>query len=145
MRTALHSAIAVAIWLAAPARADLAAAKAEPNLEKRSRAALENANQALRKAKEIYAADTKKAAVLIEEVAESVEVSGDALRATGKNPSRNPKHFKYAEIATRDLVRKLDHFARDVDEADRDLVQQAKARVQHIQDEILQGIMGKKK
>ncbi len=145
MRTTVHFVIAAALWLAAPARADLAAAKAEPNLEKRSRAALENANQALRKAKDVYAADTKEAAVLLEEVAESVEVSGDALRATGKNPSRNPKHFKYAEIATRDLARKLDHFAKDVDEADRELVEQAKARVQRIQDEILHGIMGKKK
>jgi broad specificity phosphatase PhoE len=144
MKGALYSVITAILW-AAPCRADLAAAKAEPNLEKRSRAALENANHALRKAKEVYASDTRRACEWIEEVAESVEISGAALRATGKNPSRNPKHFKQAEIATRDLARKLDHFAKDVDEADRETVQKARARVLHIQDEILEGIMGKKK
>ncbi len=145
MKAALLTAFALAVSIASPVRADLAAAKAEPNLEKRSRAALENANHALRRAKEVYATDTEKAAVFIEEAAESVEVSGAALRATGKNPSRNPKHFKHAEITTRDLARKLEHFAQDVDVADREMVLRAKARVQHIQDEMLQGIMGKKK
>lgn len=127
-------------------RADLAAVRAEPNLEKRSHLAFDNAAAALRRAKEAYAAaDIEGAGGFLGEAAASVELGAQALHSTGKNPSRSPKHFKSGEIALRDLLRKLEHFGMDMDEGDRAMLERVRLRVQRVHEELLEGIMGKKK
>jgi hypothetical protein len=65
---------------------------------------------------------------------------------TGKNPRNSPRWFKPAEISTRDLSKKLDTFQRDMDYADRAMLDKVKARVQQVHDALLLGLMeGKRK
>ena len=125
---------------------DLARLQSEPNLEKRARAALNNAEEALKHAREAYKnGDNAAAETRLEEVEQSVELADSTLKQTGKNPSRSPKHFKYAELRTRDLLRKLDGFRDDMSVADRPALERVIATVQKIHDALLEGIMGKKK
>ena len=128
-------------------RADLKPALAESNLGKRSKLALDNAAAALKAARAAYAAgDSEKVAAAAAEMLESVDLAYDSLVKTGKNPRNSPRLFKPAEISTRDLAKKLDNFQRDMDFADRPLLDKVKARVQQVHDELLLGLMeGKKK
>jgi hypothetical protein len=130
-----------------PLMADLAPVRAEPNLEKRSRAALDNAERSLSASRKAYAAgELQQAADLLDEVRQSVVLTESSLKETGKDPSRSPKYFKNAEIKTGALLRKLDAFSQDMNVADRPLVDKVKEEVQEIHDRLLQGIMtGKKK
>jgi hypothetical protein len=125
---------------------DLARLQSEPNLEKRAHAALNNAEDALKQARDAYTSgDTSAAESRLEEVGQSVELADSTLKQTGKNPSRSPKHFKYAELRTRDLLRKLDGFRDDMSVVDRPALDRVMATVQKIHDALLEGIMGKKK
>jgi hypothetical protein len=127
---------------AAPARADLAAARAEKNLERRAKLALENAAAALASARRSYDnGDNPKVAALAAEIGESVELAYDSLAATGKNPRRSPRWFKYAEIQTRDLLRRLDTFTLDMSATDRDLLGKVKETVLEVHDHLLQGLL----
>jgi hypothetical protein len=120
--------------------------EAEPNLEKRAHAALDNADDALRHAREAYAkGDDGGANARLDEIQESVELADSALKQTGKNPSRSPKHFKQAEMRTRDLLRRLDGFRDQMSVADRASAERVVEAVQKIHDAWLDGIMGKKK
>jgi hypothetical protein len=125
---------------------DLARLQSEPNLEKRAHAALNNAEEALKQARDAYTSgETSAAESRLEEVEQSVELADNTLKQTGKNPSRSPKHFKYAELRTRDLLRKLDGFRDDMSVTDRPALDRVIATVQKIHDALLEGIMGKKK
>jgi hypothetical protein len=131
---------------ASPCRADLKKAMAQPNLEKRSTLALDNALAAFYKAKKAYddgdASATKDA---IAEIQESVELANDSLTQTGKNPRKKSTYFKRAEIATRDLLRRLDAFQQQMGYQDRQQLDSVKAHIQKIHDDILVGLMGGKK
>lgn len=128
-------------------RADLAGVKAEPNLEKRSRAALENAERALKDGRKAYQdGNLEQTKTLLEEVRESVVLAEASLEETGKNPIKSPKYFKNAEIRTSDLVRRLDSFEQDMNVADRPMVQPVKEKVQEVHERLLREVMmGKKK
>ena len=128
-------------------RADLKPALAESNLGKRSKLALDNAAAALKAAREAYATgDNQKAAAAVDEIQQSVDLAYESLMKTGKNPRNSPRWFKAAEISTRDLSKKLETFQRDMDFADRPLLDKVKARVQQVHDELLLGLMeGKRK
>jgi hypothetical protein len=130
-------------WL----RADLKPALAQPNLGKRSKLALDNAAVALKTAREAYEkGDNPAVAAAVDEIQQSVDLAYDSLMKTGKNPRNSPRWFKPAEIATRGLSRRLDSFQRDMDFADRPLLDKVKARVQQVHDELLLGLMeGKRK
>ncbi len=125
---------------------DLARVQSEPNLEKRARLALDNAEEALKQAREIYAkGDNDALKSRLEEVQGSVELADNALKQTGKSPSRSPKQFKQAELRTEDLLRKLDGFREQMSLADRKLADDVLAAIQKIHDAWLEGLMGKKK
>ena len=128
-------------------RADLKPALAESNLGKRSKLALDKAAAALKAAREAYATgDNQKVAAAADEIQQSVDLAYDSLMKTGKNPRNSPRWFKAAEISTRDLSKKLETFQRDMDFADRPLLDKVKARVQQVHDELLLGLMeGKRK
>jgi hypothetical protein len=131
---------------AAPAYADLTAVRAEPNLEKRSDLALKNANEALKSARKAYDQvnlDGVKAA--LEEIRESVDLSSESLKATGKDPRKSSKYFKQAEIATRNLIRDLENFQRSMSYFDRPMVDVPKEHIQRIHDDLLLGLMEGKK
>ena len=130
-----------------PAMADLAQVRAEPNLEKRAHGALDNAERALKASRKAYeAGDLPQTQTLLDEVKDSVGLAEESLNATGKNPIKSPRHFKYAEIKTEDLLRKLNGLSQDMNVADRPLIDPVKARLQEVHENLLQGIMmGKKK
>lgn len=139
------------VWLAValaagPAWADLTAARAEPNLEKRSRKALENADRAAAAARQAYRnGDWKQCQGALEEIGESVMLAYESLKQTGKDPARSPKHFKYAEIKTRGLLRRLDDFRQEMSVDDRETLDRVRAVIDRIHRELLEGIMGGKK
>ncbi len=125
---------------------DLARVQSEPNLEKRAHAALDNAEEALKQARENYAkGDETATESRLEEIQKSVELAESSLKQTGKNPSRSPKHFKEGELRTRELLRKLDGFREQMSVADRKMADDVASTVQKIHDAWLEGIMGKKK
>lgn len=134
------------LYSAALFGSDLAQVKAEPNLERRSRAALDYADEALKGARQTYLEGTHTGvAPGLEQVALAVELAHGSLRETNKNASKSPKHFKHAEIRTRELLKKLDAFAMEMDAADRHLVEPAKHSLVKIHEELLAAIMGQKK
>ena len=124
---------------------DLNAIRNEPNLEKRSDLALDYANTALDAARDAYnAGDDAKWQSSLKEVTESVELSWHSLTDSGKY-ARNNGHFKHAELKTRELLRRLDGLRDLVSSDDRAAVEKVRARVAEIHDDLIQGIMGKKK
>jgi len=133
-----------ALLFAAGARADLTAAKNEPNLEKRAGLALDNARDALKAARAAYMdkGDPKATSAALQEIVDSVQLAYDSLVATGKDPRRKPKHFKHAEIRTRELMRQLDDFRAQMSALDRDEIEQTRRSIQKIHDALLEGIMG---
>lgn len=137
----------IVLTLAAGLHADLAAVKAESNPEKRSKLALANAAAVLQASRDAYQkGELDKVAAGAAEIQESVELAYASLKQTGKDPRRSPKWFKNAEIATRDLLRKLDTFQQDMSFTDRGVLDKVKASVQQIHDDLLLGLMeGKRK
>jgi hypothetical protein len=131
----------------APLLADLAQVRAEPNLEKRSKVALENAERSLKASRQTYeAGDLKLTAELLEELQQSVDLAEKSLKETGKDPIKHPRHFKDAEKKTGDLLRRIEAFSRDMNFADRPMADKVKEDVQEVHDRLLQSIMtGKKK
>jgi len=134
--------LAFALAVAAPLAADLQQVLAEPNLEKRSKLALDNANTAYHAARTAYdAGEDKRTADAIHEVQESVEVAYASLQKTGKDPRKSPKWFKKAEMETRDLLRRLESFQQAMSFADREALDPVKAKVQQVHDDLLLGLM----
>lgn len=130
-----------------PLRADLKTAMAEPDLGKRSKLALDNAAVVLKAVREAYTKDEKdKLSAAADEFLASVDLASESLKATGKNPRKSPKWFKQAEIATRDLLKKLETLQNDMNFDERPVLDKAKARTQEVHDELLLGLMeGKRK
>ena len=130
-----------------PLAADLAQVRAEPNLEKRSKAALEVADRSLKASRQAYSAgDAQQAEALLDEVGQAVDLAEASLKETHKDPIKSPKHFKYAEIKTVELLRKIDAFSQDMSVDDRPMLEKLKGIVQGAHDRLLHGIMmGKKK
>jgi hypothetical protein len=139
--------MAFAVLAVAPVWASLDAAKAEPNLEKRSSLALDNAASALKAAQDAYLAqnDMKQVAASLEEVSASVELAYDSLEQTHKVPSKSPKFFKKAEIETRELLRRIDDLRDQMGVDDRETLDKVRATVQKVHESLLEGIMGGKK
>jgi hypothetical protein len=142
----LPAALALLLVPGGVLRADLKRAMAEPNLEKRSGLALENAAAALKAAREAYDKnDSELTARYAAEIQESVDLAYDSLVQSGKNP-RNSSWCKKAEISTRDLSRRLESFQEQMSYTDRPMLDAVKADVQKVHDELLMGVMeGRKK
>lgn len=137
-------AVVAAIVLAPPAaQADLEAVKSEKKLEKRSKLALENADAMLDVAREAYrTGDAGKLHAALVELQESVELAYQSLVDTGKKPRKSASHYKRGEISTRQLLRRLDTFMREMSYMDRDQVESVIKAVQKIHDSFLLDVMG---
>jgi len=136
----------IPLLVAADKSAELARIEGESHAEKRAREALDYAHEALREARDAYTkSDTAATSAHLEDVEQSIELADSSLKATGKNPSRSPKNFKYAELKLRELLRKLDGFREEMSVVDRPVVERVIAEVQKIHDTLLDGIMGKRK
>ncbi len=127
--------------------ADLKQAMAEPNLEKRSKLALDNAAAVYQAARSAYQkGDNEHVGTAAAEIQQSVDLAYSSLNQTGKNPRKSPKWFKRAEIETRDLLRKLESFEQEMSFTERPVLEKVKARVQEVHDDLLLGLMeGRKK
>jgi hypothetical protein len=124
---------------------DLAAIRLEPNLERRSERALENASSAMDLARDASAAgDATKTKAQLEELRDSVDLAYQSLVDSGKSARRNPKFFKRAELKTRELMRRLDGLAQAVDAEERAFVQSVHQQVSKVHDDLIQDIMQKK-
>jgi hypothetical protein len=136
-----------AIAGASALQADLKKALAEPDLERRSKLALDNAFAAYQAARDAYQkGEMEPVQAGIEEIEQSVDLAYQSLTDTGKNPRRSPKWFKSAELATRDLARRIASFQDQMSYTERPLLDKVKTRVQQVHDELLLGLMeGKKK
>ena len=123
-------------------RADLVQVKAEPNLEKRSKLALDHAEVVLKEARGAYdGGDAAAASKLVAEVKESVELADQSLKETGKNPRKSPKYFKKAEIETRVLLKRIEAFQDEMNVNDRPSLDTLRTKVQQVHDDLLMGIM----
>jgi hypothetical protein len=124
---------------------DLAAIRLEPNLERRSERALDNASAAMDAAKDDAAAgDPAKVQADLEELRDSVDLAYQSLVDSGKSARRNPKFFKKAELKTRELMRRLEGLAQAVDADDRPAVETVRERVSKVHDDLIHDIMEKK-
>ena len=128
-------------------QADLKKALAEPDLERRSKLALDNAHAAYQTARDAYQkGDLAQVQLSIDEMEQSVDLAFRSLNDTGKNPRKSPGWFKKAEISTRDLARHIASFQDEMSYADRPMIEKLKARVQQVHDDLLLGLMeGRKK
>ena len=117
---------------------DLAAVKAEPNLEKRSEKALVYAGEILTAMRgELDRNDLEKIKDQLSEFEDAVDLSVDSLKATGKNARKNPKYFKRAESRLRELLRRLETFRRDMSLDDRPVLDGVTANVTKKIDELV--------
>jgi hypothetical protein len=124
---------------------DLSAIKTEPNLERRSDRAIDNASAAMDAARDAASAgDAAKTKAALEEVRDSVDLSYQSLVDSGKSARRNPKFFKRAELKTRELMRRLEGLAQAVDSDDRTFVESVRERVSKVHDDLIKDIMQKK-
>ncbi len=140
------TAATVFLLFTAISAADLTSISAEPNLERRSERALDNADHAITTARDAYVAGNSQGAkTALDEVAASVDLSYQALSDTGKSPRRSPKYFKKAELRLREMSRRLDSLENEFDASDRAMVQHVAERLHQIHDDLLNGIMSKKK
>ena len=124
---------------------DLATARAEPDLEKRSEKALAAADTAFQATRGAFKnGDASAEAAGLASVREAVELAVQSLQDSGKDARRSPKYFKKAEIALRKLIRNLEdlRFAKSAD--DRERVEALVAVVHEAHDKVLTGIMTKK-
>src|ERR1700733_13081438 len=123
---------------------DLTTVKSEPNLERRSELALDHANLTLDAARDDYnAGDLGKTQTELEEMCDSVDLAYESLSDTGKDPRRDPKFFKRAELRTRELLRRLESLAPSMSAVDRGTLEKIRSRVSTVHDNLLNGIMTK--
>jgi hypothetical protein len=129
--------VSAAAWCA-----DLQQVRAEPNLEKRAKLALDNAGAQLEAARAAYQKDdTTGVTAAATEMQESVDLAFSSLNDTHKDPRRSPKWFKYAEIQTRNLLRKLDTFQHDMSFQDRPMLDKVREDIQQVHEKLLLGLM----
>lgn len=143
----LTAALVVTLGAATVHANGLQRALAEPDLNRRSKLALENALTAYDAARKAYDSGNLDAVATDgQEIIDSVNLAKISLDHTGKDPRKSPKWFKNAEMMTRDLSRRLDAFQLDMSYSDRPLLDKVKERVLQVHDDLLMGLMeGKRK
>jgi len=125
--------------------ADLAAVKAEPDLNRRSELALLNADEKIDEARKAYqAGDQRTEEADIQEVAESVTLCYQSLEKTRSEP-RKSKYYKRAELKVSALMRRLSGFRDEVSFDFRPNVEAALKKLSDIHDQLLSDIMSRKK
>lgn len=145
-RTLVLLLLLLLLFAAYPLCADLGPARAEQNLEKRSRLALENADRQMVAADKAYDAGSGEGVVAaLQEIRASVDLAIESLKRSGKNPRRGGKYFKGAEIRMRQLVRNLESFRQKTTGDEQARIEELRAHVQHVHDELLDAIMGRTK
>ena len=133
--------VMAALLAAAPALADLTRAKAEPNLERRSRLALDNAAAEFRAGSEAYrGGDWAKTVAALKGMGESVDFAYASLKQTGRIP-RNSGHHKNLELKLRNLLKNLEGLRRTMAFEEREQLAPLSEHLHNLHDEVLQSIM----
>ena len=126
--------------------ADLASIRQEANLARRSQLALDFASVALDAARSGYqAGDMDKTEAALNEVGESVDLAYQAILDTGKVARRDPGLFKRAELATRQLMRRIGGLAESMSFQDRALAEKVRDRIGVVHDDLVDAMMSKKR
>jgi len=143
-RFRLLAALLLALLSAGQIHADLDAVKAEPKLERRARKAIDNADRMIDVARDIFLKEgpTEEHKAALREVRESVELAYKSLSDTGKKPRKNAKHYKRAEIKSRELVRRLESFRNEMSYMEREQIDKVILAVREIQGKLLKDVMG---
>lgn len=118
---------------------------AETDLEKRSEAALKEADVELTAAVKAYAGgDLEGFESHVASVAKLAQLCLKSLQDSGKSARKSPKYFKRAELRLRGLLRRLDTLEHDVSAEDRPSVEKTKNIVTETHEQILHDIMSKR-
>jgi hypothetical protein len=125
--------------------ADLASIRAISDPEKRSEAALTNADEDVDTARDAYkGGDLPKMRKVLEDLQGSIAIALDSLE-NAPAQARKSKYYKRAELRTRALARRLKTLGDEVSVDDRKAVDEAHAKVQEAHDHLLEDIMSNKK
>lgn len=125
---------------------NLARIEAVPDMQRRSRQALEFAYTQLPRAIEAYqAGNLELGREELGSLVQAVEMAVESLEATGKHPRRHPRHFKHAEIRTRKLLQQLRRAQSDAHLEDQDDFDGPIRRVEQANGKLLHGIMSPRK
>lgn len=144
--TSLTTLVLLAFFFAAPPPTSLDQVKAEPNLEKRSRAAMDFAAVSEKNAEAKYAGGELDPTIAeLKTMLESIELARATLISSGRTPGRNPGSYKYAEQKSQDLLIRLSDLEQRMDDEERQSMISIRTRVQEIHDEWFEGIMERKK
>ena len=123
---------------------DIAGAKAEPDLEKRSELALANADRQVDVARQAYrGGELKTMEAALDELRDSANLSLESLEQAHKK-ARNNKYYKRAELKIRALLRRLSGLRDEVGLDDRKQVEAVRDRLQEVHEQVLAAIMSKK-
>jgi hypothetical protein len=135
-----------AIWFSAALMAtEIETVKSEPNLEKRSEKALDYADDTMDKVRGLYREGKwKEVEAALAEIRSAVDLARTSLTESGKNPRKNPKYFKKAELKTRELARRLESFSQEVSFDERALVERLREHVVKVHDQFLEDVMTRK-
>jgi hypothetical protein len=136
----------IAFALFGPAApADLGAIRKEPKFEKRADLAIDYAERLAGGLSKMYETagwdDVQKR---LNEIGDAAELCMQALRDSGKNARKSPKHFKRSELKARAILRRLESFHTLVSFDDRGPVEAVLARVRKVHEALLYEIMGVK-
>lgn len=125
--------------------ADIGAVKSEPDLNKRSELALQNADQAIDEARHASASNNDKALfAALTEVDESVALCFQSLEGTHSTP-RKSRYYKHAELKLTALLRRLTGLRDGVSYDLQPKVDAIIKKVSGVHDELLGEIMSKRK
>lgn len=145
MRSCLAAVTILVLFTTATLFADVARIKAEPNLEKRSALALDEAESMLTAARKSYdGGQVEQFKSELKQTAELIDLSYESLQETGKNARKSPKWFKRAEQRLLYMLRRVDTLQRDVAVEDRPLVEPVLKKARDVHDQLVQDIMSKK-
>jgi hypothetical protein len=130
----------IALLLALALALDLDQVKTEPDPGKRAAKALDYSYERLAEARRL-ASEQQMAPALAE--AANIAVGAELALESLQSGKRNTGNFKKAEQRCRDLVRRLETFAQDLDFEERPKVKSIADRVQAVQEELLGMILGR--
>jgi hypothetical protein len=132
--------IMVAVLALQSSAADLDAIRREANPDRRGQLALDHAGASLDVARTAYeAGDSAKTEAALQDVSDSVDLAVQSVQIKG-----SMKMLKRAEMATRQLLRRIEGMAETVGYEERPLVEKLRDHVSGAHDQLLQGIMAKK-
>jgi len=125
--------------------ADLGSVKSQPDLNKRSELALENADHAIDEARKAsQAGDDKAMQAALSEIDDSVALCYQSLEETHTTP-RKSRFYKRAELRVSALLRRLSTLRDEVGYETRPAVEGVIKKLSDVHDQLLSEIMSRKK